>query len=633
MVIKSKNNENLDVTFLRVDTYVTEDIEESGSVARRKVLIRNSRNKKISKAARKSLAAFDGNWEKEEEESDDNSREIKGAKKVLKYAMDDTRIMMSEFRKRDDTSREKIIEEESADYEGCRENQGDADYEGKKKQDTKLLNRIVKVAVTQILLLAKAVLVAMANIAVISIAVAVVAAVITITVVQNATYNFVVDEEEHIREMMSNTAYTFSQDISEKKEEYECDIVISEGQLADWKEVIALWWTIKYNQTESAQWDSYFSGDDQESLTYIFYQFNNIEYDIVNSEDKVLKVNISNKSLEELTEHWGLDAGQQEYLNELLSDESVWYEILGTTELSQIAYAEIGNGSLKYLEWYDCEGIEKSNAFVSYCLGQLGLIEDWYIQVSIDTTEFKTQMQEKGFYKFKGIYSGKEGDIVFLNMNKTLKLGIITRIDDADNIYVTMCGYENHDIVEEIVLSNTSVIIDGYASLGSFFVTGVSGLYNGDGRENVINIALQFVGVKDDGNNKVIFNTDYYGYEASGPQYPWCVAFVWDIFRMAGCSSAFYNSGKTADCDAVLEWAERENLIVSKEMAQPGDLVLFDWVPKGDGPDHIGIVYQINGDGSLRTIEGNTGGSSDGNGGEVMIRDRSDIYIVIRPEY
>ena len=40
---------------------------------------------------------------------------------------------------------------------------------------------------------------------------------------------------------------------------------------------------------------------------------------------------------------------------------------------------------------------------------------------------------------------------------------------------------------------------------------------------------------------------------------------------------------------------------------QPGDVVWFDW--DGDGvTDHVGLVKSINSDGSIHTIEGNTGG-------------------------
>ncbi len=485
-----------------------------------------------------------------------------------------------------------------------------------------------------------------------------VSAFIIVTVgAKNATYDFVVDEEEHTRELMSNITYEFSCEIEAKKLEYECDMVVSSGKLADWKEIIALWWTLKNYTSDSAQWESHFTSDDQQNLEYIFWQFNHVEYtsaytseqsaanqptstgtDAVEEAEspakgkKMLQVKITNTSLEDLIGYWALTPEQIIYLNSLIEDEEIWEELLGATELSRIAYAEIGNSASKYQQWYDDETIEKSNVFVAYCLGQHGLISEQYIQVNKTADEFKTQLQAKGFYRYKGNYEASEGNIIFLNINNELRTGIITRVDDADNLYITMCGYQGHTMVEEISISRTSGMIDGYANLGGYYV---SGLFNNQGAENVINVALEFVGVTDDGNNNVIFNTDYYGHEVSGEYYPWCCAFVWDVFRMAGCGPAFYNGGKTADCEVVLAWANQDDLIIPTELVQPGDLVLFDW-DHNEVPNHIGIAYQINENGSIVTIEGNTGYGSienNGNGGAVMIRTRNDIFKVIRPEY
>ena len=304
---------------------------------------------------------------------------------------------------------------------------------------------------------------------------------------------------------------------------------------------------------------------------------------------------------------------------------------MGTTELSRIAYGEIGNGAVKYKQWCGDENMEKSNAFVSYCLGQAGLISDRYIQIDSNADEFKEQMKEKGFLKFKANYEPEEGNIIFLTINGELKSGIVTRIDEADSLYVTMCGYSGNTTVEEIVIGKSSAIIDSYADVGAYFVLGLG---NNQGAENVIRVALQFEGVTDDGNNNVIFNTDYYGHEVSGSSYQWCCVFVWDVFRMAGCSDAFYDGGKTAGCVEVQNWGRRNNLIIPTEMAQPGDLILFDWEPNGI-PNHIGIVYNINENGTIQTIEGNTGFGNNSNGGQVMIRTRFpyQVICVIRPKY
>lgn len=149
---------------------------------------------------------------------------------------------------------------------------------------------------------------------------------------------------------------------------------------------------------------------------------------------------------------------------------------------------------------------------------------------------------------------------------------------------------------------------------------------------DIIKKAESYVGVKEAprNSNNVIFNTDYYGRPVSGPAYPWCCAFVWDIFRMCGASALF--GPKTAGCAYFEEHTPCKR--VEKTEGQPGDIVTFDWGHDGH-PDHIGIIKSRAGAGVYKTIEGNTSISNNSNGGQVMIRTRSisSIHAVFRPSY
>lgn len=154
--------------------------------------------------------------------------------------------------------------------------------------------------------------------------------------------------------------------------------------------------------------------------------------------------------------------------------------------------------------------------------------------------------------------------------------------------------------------------------------------------KSIITKAKSYIGTKESpaNSNNVIFNTDYYGKAVSGKAYPWCCAFVWDIFRMCNASDLFYDGKKTAYCQTVLEWGKTNKLTVAKGNGRKGDLVIFDW--QGDGhADHIGFILSKNSDGSYNTIEGNTAIGNDSNGGEVMQRKRaqSSILALIRPKY
>ena len=152
--------------------------------------------------------------------------------------------------------------------------------------------------------------------------------------------------------------------------------------------------------------------------------------------------------------------------------------------------------------------------------------------------------------------------------------------------------------------------------------------------KQIVDKALSFVGTYDGGNNNVVFNTHFYGMSVSGSAYPWCCAFVWDIFRMCGASQLFNGGQKTAYCPTVLNWGRNSGLTVDKSQGKYGDIVLFDW--NGDGiADHIGLIISNNADGSYTTVEGNTATCNYSNGGYVlkMTRYYSSILAIIRPKY
>ena len=168
-------------------------------------------------------------------------------------------------------------------------------------------------------------------------------------------------------------------------------------------------------------------------------------------------------------------------------------------------------------------------------------------------------------------------------------------------------------------------------------VTGGGAIVEEKGPGGVVKTAQGQIGITENpaGSNKVIYNTEYYGSEVSGDDYPWCCVFVWWCFNKSGNADAFYNGGKTAGCSAVHTWAQSNGLIISGDEAKYGDLVLFST------DEHIEIVVANNGDGSYTTIGGNTGAGDSGsqsNGGGVFMRTRYisgdfPITLFIRPPY
>lgn len=151
-------------------------------------------------------------------------------------------------------------------------------------------------------------------------------------------------------------------------------------------------------------------------------------------------------------------------------------------------------------------------------------------------------------------------------------------------------------------------------------------------REAVLAIAAWQVGVLESpaGSNKVKYNTAFYGREVSGNAYPWCMAFIWWVFREAG-----FNLYKTASCSAFVRRykAFSPGQIVTRGF-KPGDIVFFDFSGGRKKTEHVGLVVSVSG-GTVTTIEGNTGTGNDANGGAVMRRTRKAGLVTcgVRPGY
>lgn len=150
----------------------------------------------------------------------------------------------------------------------------------------------------------------------------------------------------------------------------------------------------------------------------------------------------------------------------------------------------------------------------------------------------------------------------------------------------------------------------------------------------VLDTAKKYIGVKENppNSNNIIFNTHYYGRSVSGSQYAWCAVFIWDIFRECGVSNLFYGGGKTAYCPTLLNYHKNKGQGVSNNY-ESGDVIFFNFNNKSNA-QHVGICESFDGT-YITTIDGNTGTTSEANGGAVMRRKRHKKYIVgaYRPKY
>lgn len=135
-------------------------------------------------------------------------------------------------------------------------------------------------------------------------------------------------------------------------------------------------------------------------------------------------------------------------------------------------------------------------------------------------------------------------------------------------------------------------------------------------------------------------NLNPYGeaYDMNGV--PWCVEFLWWVFRQAGERMAFFGGGKTARCTVLLEWYAKQGLTVPVSKVKRGDIALLNFNGKGTA-DHCGLVTDAglkDGIFVVTTIEGNTSPGLEGsqnNGGSVAKKERyiRQIVAVCRPQY
>lgn len=293
--------------------------------------------------------------------------------------------------------------------------------------------------------------------------VAVIVVVIAVSALQDATYDFITDDEQRIREVISQVSSEFTEKIDRTAAENGCKKVVTNGSLAPWKDIIAFWWTLKSRCSDSANREDYYSGNDHDDIEKLFYEFNLITSEVITEDDEpVLLVTITNVSMEDMIADYALTPEQKQYLDNLLADDEVWSTLLYSGELAGYAAAETGQGRDKYAEWYPLSGDEGWNmAFLMYVLDQAGYL-DTYVTKTKDMDTLMHEFMKNGYMKY---IDAREGDMIFLSLAGTDAAGIITGMD-SNAYYITLGDYTGSEVVCEItVAKNNSNVIHGFAGI------------------------------------------------------------------------------------------------------------------------------------------------------------------------
>ena len=109
-------------------------------------------------------------------------------------------------------------------------------------------------------------------------------------------------------------------------------------------------------------------------------------------------------------------------------------------------------------------------------------------------------------------------------------LVMVEAVNDDINNLIIIGKIGNFGATSDSTLAQSR--LDGTASDGIGGVDG-SGSDSFPSGDSLISVAKSQIGTKDDGNNKVKYNTEYYGRAVSGSGYAWCCAFVWWCFTVS----------------------------------------------------------------------------------------------------
>ena len=277
--------------------------------------------------------------------------------------------------------------------------------------------------------------------------------------------------------------------ISNIQKENTYDDYVIDSNRAEWKDILAVY-TVKVsngnNQTEVMTLD-----DNKVSiLKTVFWDVNSITSEVkeemVNEEQtengtpvikqvkkKILHINITSKTVDEMITQYRFTPMQKQQLNELLSEEyaSLWSSVIfgtsvGSLNIVQIALSQVGNvGGQPYWSWYGFTSrVEWCACFVSWVANQAG-----YIDTNV-VPKFSGVIQGINWFKVVGEWKEagfvpNPGDIIFFdweNDGSADHVGIVEKVEN--NTVHTVEGNSNGDTCRQKEYSINSDVIFGYGT-------------------------------------------------------------------------------------------------------------------------------------------------------------------------
>jgi len=141
---------------------------------------------------------------------------------------------------------------------------------------------------------------------------------------------------------------------------------------------------------------------------------------------------------------------------------------------------------------------------------------------------------------------------------------------------------------------------------------------------NIVEIAKKEIGVteKPENSNKTKYGK-WFGFDGVA----WCGMFVSWVYSAAGFALPKIGFSKGfAGCQTAVAYFIKNKKITTEPI--PGDIVFFDW-NSDNRYDHTGIfVKWIIKNKTFESVEGNTSLTNQSNGGQVMLRERSNKNVL-----
>ena len=143
--------------------------------------------------------------------------------------------------------------------------------------------------------------------------------------------------------------------------------------------------------------------------------------------------------------------------------------------------------------------------------------------------------------------------------------------------------------------------------------------------DNLLAVAARDIGYRENAGKWNKFG-EWYGMN----NVAWCMEAVQYWYAQAGAPLPY----KTASCGALLSWYRNNQPECVVKAPVPGCIVIFNFPGTAYSTDHTGLFVKLDGQ-KIVTIDGNTSGGNDSNGGWVQQRARAlsyanPVYIVPR---